>query len=126
LTTLDNQIDAATGTLRLRAEFDNGDGDLWPGQFVTLQLETGTSVNATVIPAHAVQQGLDGPFVYRVHGDKAEMATVVTSFLDDEIAVIAEGVAPGDRVVIDGHSRLKPGAVVKFSRPAGDASAPGT
>jgi RND family efflux transporter MFP subunit len=126
LTTLDNQIDVATGTLRLRAEFDNAEGDLLPGQFVTLQLETGITTNATVVPAAAVQQGLKGAFVYRVQNDKAEMAQVVTSFLDDEIAVIAEGVAPGDRVVVDGQSRLKAGSRVKVSAPAGETNVAGT
>jgi RND family efflux transporter MFP subunit len=126
LTTLDNQIDTATGTLRLRAEFDNASGELWPGQFVTLQLETGTSENATVVPARAVQQGLEGPFVYRVHDGIAEPAQVVTSYLDDEIAVIATGVIPGDTIVIDGQSRLKPGAKVKASTPSGRAHVTGT
>ena len=126
LATIDNQIDAATGTLRLRAEFQNGAGDLWPGQFVTLQLETGISANATVVPAHAVQQGLNGAFVYRVNKDKAEMAPVVTSYLDDEIAVIATGVAPGELVVSDGQSRLKPGAAVKFKAPTESDHAAGT
>lgn len=126
LTGLDNQIDVATGTLRLRAEFDNSAGELLPGQFVTLQLETGVSANATVVPAAAIQQGLNGAFVYRVQNDQAEMARVVTSFLDDEIAVIAEGVAPGDWVVVDGQSRLKAGAKVKVSMPAGETNVAGT
>ena len=125
LTTLDNQIDVATGTLRVRAEFDNADGELWPGQFVTLQLETGVAANATVVLAHAIQQGLNGAFVYRVQDAKAQMAPVVTSYLDDEIAVIAEGIAPGDVIVIDGQSRLKPGAKVRTS-PAAEAAHVGT
>lgn len=126
LTTLDNQIDTATGTLRLRAEFDNAGGDLWPGQFMTLQLETGTSENATVVPVRAIQQGLDGSFVYRVHDGVAEPAQVVTSYLDDEIAVIATGVTPGDSVVVDGQSRLKPGAKVKAATLSGKADVAGT
>ncbi|HEY5760391.1 MAG TPA: efflux RND transporter periplasmic adaptor subunit [Steroidobacter sp.] len=126
LTTLDNQIDTATGTLRLRAEFDNASSDLWPGQFVTLQLETGTSENATVVPAHAIQQGLEGPFVYRVQDAIAEPVQVVTSYLDDEIAVIASGVMPGDVIVIDGQSRLKPGAKVKPATMSGRADDPAT
>ncbi|HEY0685927.1 MAG TPA: efflux RND transporter periplasmic adaptor subunit [Steroidobacter sp.] len=125
LTTLDNQIDVATGTLRLRAEFDNASSDLWPGQFVTLQLETGMSANATVLPAHCIQQGLNGAFVYRVQDAIAQPVDVVTSYLDDEIAVIATGVAPGDMVVIDGQSRLKPGAKVKASM-LGEADVVGT
>ncbi|WP_129779621.1 efflux RND transporter periplasmic adaptor subunit [Peristeroidobacter soli] len=126
LTTLDNQIDTATGTLRLRAEFDNASNDLWPGQFVTLQLETGTSAGATVVPAHALQQGLEGPFVYRVTDAVAEPVPVVTSYLDDEIAVIATGVIPGDVIVIDGQSRLRPGAKVKASTASGKEHVAGT
>lgn len=126
LTTLDNQIDVATGTLRLRAEFDNASSELWPGQFVSLQLETGTSADATVVPAHAIQQGLEGAFVYRVHDSIAEPIQVVTSYLDDEIAVIATGVVPGDLIVIDGQSRLRPGAKVKSSMPGGKENVAGT
>ena len=79
LSTYDNQIDTATGTLRLRAQFENRDGKLWPGQFVTLQLETGVSARAAVIPARAIQQGLNGAYVYRVNGSKAEVAPVITT-----------------------------------------------
>lgn len=126
LTTLDNQIDVATGTLRLRAEFDNAGSELWPGQFVTLQLETGTSMDATVVPAHAIQQGLEGSFVYRVHDAIADAVPVVTSYLDDEIAVIATGVVPGDLIVIDGQSRLRPGAKVKSSMSSARQDVAGT
>lgn len=126
LTTIDNQIDVATGTLRLRAEFDNDSNELWPGQFVTLQLETGTTANATVLPAQAIQQGMEGPFVYRVQDAVAQPVPVITSYLDDEIAVIATGVAPGDSIVIDGQSRLKPGAKVNPSTAGGAADVAGT
>lgn len=126
LTTLDNQIDVATGTLRLRAEFANTSSDLWPGQFVTLQLETGTSADATVVPAHAIQQGLEGAFVYRVQDSIAEPVQVVTSYLDDEIAVIATGIVPGDLIVIDGQSRLRPGAKVKPTTLSGKENVAGT
>jgi RND family efflux transporter MFP subunit len=112
LSTFDNQIDTATGTLRLRAQFDNRDGKLWPGQFVTLQLETGVSAKAAVIPARAIQQGLNGAYVYRVRDSKAEVVPIVTTYQDDDIAVIASGVTAGDTVVVDGQSRLKPGAKV--------------
>ena len=118
LTTFDNQIDTATGTLRLRAQFDNRDDKLWPGQFVTLQLETGVSANAIVLPARAVRQGLNGAFVYRIRDSKAEVVPIVTAYLDDEIAVVARGVAPGESVVLDGQSRLKAGSLVKISAPS--------
>jgi len=91
-----------------------------------LQLETGTSTDATVVPAHAIQQGLDGPFVYRVRDATVEPIQVITSYLDDEIAVIATGVVPGDVIVIDGQSRLRPGAKVKASMLSTKADVAGT
>jgi RND family efflux transporter MFP subunit len=118
LTTFDNQIDVATGTLRLRAEFDNADGKLWPGQFVTLQMQTDMTPDAIVLPARAVRQGLNGAFVYRVRDSKAEVVPIVTTYLDGEIATVSGGLAPGDSVVVDGQSRLKGGTVVKVSEPA--------
>jgi RND family efflux transporter MFP subunit len=126
LTTFDNQIDPATGTLRLRAQFANPEGKLWPGQFVTLQLETGVSANAMVLPARAVQQGLNGAFVYRIRDSKAEVVPIVTTYQDDEIAVVARGIALGDSVVVDGQSRLKPGAVVKATEASGARNATGS
>jgi len=117
LTTFDNQIDVTSGTLRVRAEFANQEGKLWPGQFVALQLETNISANAIVLPARAVQQGLNSAFVYRIRDSKAEVAPVVITYRDDEIVVVASGVAPGDSVVVDGQSRLKPGTTVKASAP---------
>jgi membrane fusion protein, multidrug efflux system len=126
LSTFDNQIDPATGTLRVRAQFANSEGKLWPGQFVALQLETSVSTRAIVIPARAVQQGLNGAFVYRIRESKAEVAPIVTSYQDDDIAVVAKGIAPGEMVVLDGQSRLKPGAGVKVSAPAGSANAAGS
>lgn len=118
LTVIDNQIDATTGTVRLRAEFPNANGRLWPGQFVTVELQTSVSNAATVIPARAVQLGLDGAFVYRVRNDKAEVAPVTLAYSDDDIALVTQGVGVGDAVVIDGHSRLKPGSKVRVVSPA--------
>jgi membrane fusion protein, multidrug efflux system len=126
LTTFDNQIDTATGTLRLRAQFANADGKLWPGQFVALHLETGLTANALVVPARAVQQGLSGAFVYRIRESRAEVTPVITTYQDDEIAVIAKGVQPGDSIVLDGQSRLKAGATVKISTPGADTHAAGS
>jgi membrane fusion protein, multidrug efflux system len=126
LTTFDNQIDTATGTLRLRAQFDNREGKLWPGQFVALQLEAGVSADAVVLPSRAVQQGLNGAFVYRVRDSKAEVAPVVVTYQDDEIAVVGNGVAPGESVVLDGQSRLKAGTLVKVSSPSGGANVAGS
>jgi RND family efflux transporter MFP subunit len=114
LTTIDNQVDASTGTIRLRAEFVNKEGKLWPGQFVTVRLQTGVSDNALVVPARTVQQGLQGPFVFRVREQHAEVVPVQVSYSNDEIAVISAGLAQGDSIVIDGHSRLTANAKVKL------------
>jgi RND family efflux transporter MFP subunit len=114
LTTIDNQVDASTGTIRLRAEFANTQDKLWPGQFVTVRLQTGVSGNALVVPTRSVRQGLEGPFVFRVREHKAEVVAVQTGYSNDDITVITGGLAAGDNVVIDGHSRLTPNATVKL------------
>jgi RND family efflux transporter MFP subunit len=119
LKTVDNQVDAATGTIRLRAEFANKDGRLWPGQFVTMRLQTGMSSGALVVPARTVKQGLQGPFVFRVREQRAEVVPVQVGYSNDEIAVIRDGLVAGDSVVSDGHSRLTPNAVVKLVDPRG-------
>lgn len=107
LTTIDNQVDRATGTIRLKARLPNTDGSLWPGQSVVVQLHTGVSAGALVVPVTAVRHGLNGRYVFRVSGGKAKPVPVTVAFEDDSIAVIAEGVAAGDTVVTDGHLRLK-------------------
>lgn len=119
LTMIDNQIDAATGTIRLRARFANPQGALWPGQFVTVQLQTSVSGNATVVPARSVQEGLNGSFVFRVRGGKVDAVPVTVAYREAEIAVIRDGVTPGEVIVTDGQSRLKPGTAVEAaSEPA--------
>ena len=113
---IDNSIDQATGMIRLRAEFANADARLWPGQFVTTRLRTGMQQQVLVVPARSLRQGIDGAYLYRVAADgeqqKAAIVKVQPSYLDDEIAVIPQGLEAGDRVVIDGHSRLKPNSSV--------------
>lgn len=123
LKTVDNQVEAATGTIRLRAEFANKEGRLWPGQFVTVRLQTGVSGDALVVPARTVKQGLQGSFVFRVREQRAEVVPVQVGYSNDEIAIIRAGLAKGDSVVSDGHSRLTPNAVVKLVDPAGAAAA---
>lgn len=112
LTTIDNQVDANTGTIRMRAEFGNSEGKLWPGQFVTIRLETGVSGNALVVPTRTVRQGLEGRFVFRIRDLKAEVVPVQVGYSNDEITVITAGLANGDSIVSDGHSRLTPNAMV--------------
>ena len=113
LTTVDNQVDPTTGMVRLRADFANVDGSLWPGQFVTVQLLTGQFPKALVVPVRSVRHGLNGAYVFRVKDDKAEVVPVKTSFQDDSIVVVTEGLAQGDRIVIDGYSRIKSGSQVR-------------
>lgn len=114
LSMIDNQIDSATGTIKLRAEFENADGSLWPGQFVTVRLQIGLSAKATVVSPRAVKQGLEGPFVFRVNNGKAEVVPVTVGYTTDKEAVITKGVVPGETIVSDGQSRLKDGAPVKI------------
>lgn len=112
LATIDNQVDRATGTIRLKARLANAEGSLWPGQSVAVQLRTGVSAGARVVPVSAVRHGLEGRFVFRVHEGRVEPVAVKVAFEDADIAVIAEGVAVGDTVVVDGHSRLVAGSRV--------------
>src|SRR5690606_30430437 len=92
LTTIDNQVDRATGTIRLKATLPNRDGMLWPGQAVVVQLQTGTTQGALVVPAVAVRHGLEGRYVFRITRDyQAEPVPVQVAFEDDEMAVIDAG-----------------------------------
>ncbi len=126
ITTFDNQIDPATGTLRLRAQFANPGGTLWPGQFVALQLETSITPNLLAFPSRAIQQGLDSPYVFRIVDGKAEVVPVKPVYQDDQLAAVSEGLAAGDSVVTDGQSRLKPGTKVRIPEASGAASASGS
>lgn len=114
LTTIDNQVDMSSGTIRLRAEFLNKEGRLWPGQFVTIRLQTGVSGNALVVPSRTVKQGMQGSFVFRVRQQRAEVVPVEVGYSDDQIAVIRAGLEQGDSIVTDGHSRLTPNAQVQL------------
>ncbi|AVD88639.1 efflux RND transporter periplasmic adaptor subunit [Pseudomonas sp. SWI44] len=122
LALIDNQISATTGTVRVKAEFDNKDGRLWPGQLVTIRLRTAVDENVLVVPPPVVQRGVDGHFVYRLDGDKVTSVPVKLIYQDSELNVIA-GVKPGERLVLDGQSRLKPGSRVEVTPDAPAASA---
>ncbi|MBS9760387.1 efflux RND transporter periplasmic adaptor subunit [Pseudomonas mosselii] len=117
---IDNQVSATTGTVRVKAEFDNKDGRLWPGQLVTIRLRTAVDEDALVVPPPVVQRSIDGHFVYRLDGDKVSAVPVKVVYQDSTLNVIA-GVKAGDRLVLDGQSRLKPGSTVEVTP---DAPAP--
>jgi multidrug efflux system membrane fusion protein len=113
LTFIDNNVDPATGTILLKAEFPNAGRALWPGEFVNARLILFTERRACVVPAQAVTQGQEGLFVYVVQPDRtAALRPVTVSRTTDEWAVITRGIAPGDPVVTDGQLRLAPGARV--------------
>jgi multidrug efflux system membrane fusion protein len=118
LSVIDNTVDSSTGTIKLKATFDNKDGKLWPGQFVTvvLTLDTATS---TVVPAEAVQNGQQGQFIYVVKSDShVEIRPVTAGRSFGRKMVIDKGIAPGDTVVTDGQLRLFPGAQIQAVDPA--------
>ncbi|QVM92278.1 efflux RND transporter periplasmic adaptor subunit [Pseudomonas entomophila] len=120
LSLIDNQVSATTGTVRVKAEFDNQDGRLWPGQLVTVRLRTAVDENALVVPPPVVQRSIDGHFVYRVDGDKVTSVPVKVLYQDSTLNIVA-GVKAGDQLVLDGQSRLKPGSKVEVTP---DAPAP--
>jgi multidrug efflux system membrane fusion protein len=113
LEVINNQVDTTTGTLLLRARFDNADERLWPGQFLNVTLTLGQLTNATVVPSAAVQTGQNGEFIFVVKPDTSvEKRPVMLGPLRDGETVILSGVKPGEKVVTDGQLRLVPGAKV--------------
>jgi membrane fusion protein, multidrug efflux system len=114
--TLDNQIDQSTGTVRLKAVFDNHDHALFPAQFVNVQLLADTKRSQLVVPTAAVQQGPQGAFVYVVRGGKVNVRPVKVGITEGERASVTSGVDAGDVVVTDGMDRLRDGASVEVRR----------
>ena len=109
---IDNAVDTASGTIRLKAEFSNPDNRLWPGMFVTVTLAPRTLAGALTVPVQAVQTGPENKFVYVIGADhKVESQPVTVRLIQDGIAVI-EGVAPGAHVIVEGAQNLRPGSVV--------------
>ena len=116
LTVVDNQVDASTGTVKLKAEFPNASLQLWPGQFANVRLLIDTLKQVVVIPTGAVQRGPTGTFVYVVKDDNsATIRPIVVQKQDETQTVIKSGVTPPDRVVTTGFARLTEGAKVTVS-----------
>ncbi|MGE3623618.1 MAG: MdtA/MuxA family multidrug efflux RND transporter periplasmic adaptor subunit [Bdellovibrionales bacterium] len=122
LVSVDNQIDTATGTVRMRARFDNQNGALFPNQFVNIELLVDTLRDTIILPSAAIQRGTPATFVYLVNADHTVKVTPVTTgpSQGDKIA-ITEGLSPGDRIVVDGTDKLRDGA--KIALP-GESGAP--
>ncbi len=114
LTFINNAVDTSTGTIQLKGTFENKDKRLWPGQFVNVTLTLTTQRNAVVMPSSALQAGQQGQYVFVVKPDfTVESRPVVIARTVDDLAVVAQGVTPGEKVVTDGQLQLIPGTRVE-------------
>src|SRR6266481_2473560 len=113
LALINNQVDTTSGTIRLKAVFDNKDHALWPGQSVSTRLLVATLKDATVVPDDAVQHGTDGLYAYAVGKDnKAEVRKVRVTYSIDGRSVVDDGLSPGQQVITSGQVRVRPGTLV--------------
>jgi len=132
LLTTDNEIDTTTGTAKLKAVFDNKDQALFPNQFVNIHLVLENRPSALVVPSAAMQSGLQGSFVWVVDADAkgtttAKIQPVKIALAEGQVTILDGGVQPGQKVVMDGAERLRPGQIVLVSQPrqrTGPAAAP--
>jgi multidrug efflux system membrane fusion protein len=110
---VDNNVDTTTGTVMLKARFNNAEGAVWPGQYMNIALQLYVDPNALTLPAPAVLTGQQGTYVYTVDtAGKAQQTPVQVARTVDSVAVIATGLREGERVIVDGQSRLLPGSKV--------------
>jgi len=124
LMSLDNQIDITTGTIKLKAQFDNEKLTLWPGQFVAARVVVDMLTDAKVVASSAVRRGTAGTYVYTVSADSTAVVTpVVVALQDDAIAVLSSGVDFDQKIVTEGFSQLSDGKAIQISGgdPAGEA-----
>ena len=125
LLTVDNQIDPATGTVKLKAQFPNEDGGLFPNQFVNVRMLLDTRRDATLVPSAAVVRGGQGTFVYVIKEDRTvALRKVAVGMAEGDSVSIESGLAPGERVVVEGSDRLRDGVKVEIPDRAASA-APG-
>ena len=118
LSLIDNQVSATTGTIRAKAQFNNPGERLWPGQLVTVKIQTGIERDSLKVAPQVVQRGMDQHFVYRVTADKkVEVVPVKVLYQDSEQTLIS-GPQAGDTLVSDGQSRLKPGTTIEVVKGA--------
>lgn len=125
---IDNQIDTATGTIRIRAEFENHDDKLFPNRFVTVRLLVKSLEDVVTVPATAIQRGAPGTYVYVIGKDNSVSVRVIeTGPADAGLIAVTAGLEPGERIVVDGADRLRDGAKVAVpdsEAPAADATLP--
>ena len=121
LAVINNQVDTTSGTIRLKAVFENKDHALWPGQSVSTRLLAKTLKDATVAPDDAVQHGTSGLYAYAVGQDnKAELRKVKVSYSIDGRSVVDEGLKPGERVITGGQFKVQPGSLVSSAVASSD------
>ncbi len=119
LLTIDNEIDQTTGTAKFKAVFENPDNSLWPNQFVNVHLLLETRKDAITMPVSAVQRGPQGTFTYLVDDkNTVQVRPIQLALTQGNVAVVASGVQPGERVVTDGQEKLQPGSRVAAQGPA--------
>lgn len=126
LSFVDNGVDTTTGTVTLKARFPNDDNRLWPGQFMPVTLDLFVERGAVLVPSVAVQTGQEGLFVWILdEAGKAQLRPVKVARAVGEKSVIASGLSAGERVVVDGQSRLTVGATADIKTPGADAKSAG-
>src|SRR5215468_7921375 len=122
LTVIDNQVNAATGTITYKATFANGDEVLWPGQFVNVRVELEVRRDVLALPVRTVQQGPDGPFVFVVGPTRVvDKRSIKVGLLNKTTAIVDAGLQPGEIVVTDGQYRIQKGTAVDILANAADA-----
>jgi len=125
LTLIDNQVDASTGTIRLKAQFANEDELLWPGAFVAMRLVVSTRKNAVTVPAQTIMAGANGSYAYVIKPDNTVERRPVTVFAtQDGVAVIKSGLQAGEKIVVEGQYRLTEGGKVNPNPPKPAAPSP--
>src|SRR6476620_530309 len=125
LALINNQVDTTSGTIRLKAVFDNKDHALWPGQSVSTRLKIRTLKDATVVPDDAVQHGTNGLYAYTVNQDnKAEFHKIKVTYSIDGRSVVDEGLAPGEQVITAGQYKVSPGTLVSTAVASSDPAQP--
>lgn len=116
---VDNAVDPTSGTVKVKAQFDNKDGRLWPGAFVNVSMTARTLPGAVVLPQAAIIQSARGPIVYTVKDDQAQPRPVQVLYAQGDDAAVS-GVKPGERIVLDGRQNLRPGSrIVERPREGG-------
>ncbi len=120
---IDNQIDTTTGTVKVRAQFDNENNTLFPNQFVNVRLLVNTLHNTVTVPSSAIQRGAPGTYVYVINADDTvSVRNVSTGPIDGNVTAINSGLSAGDRVVVDGTDRLRDGLKVTVAKDNGEAA----